>query len=166
MAGIATSGHRRIGGGVIEHRTAERRGAAVAGIALRGGGNMVGRFSQGVDRDITTAMASGAIAGSEWPGSAGMTHRRRHKIRGVSMAGIALRGGWDMRAGLGFNTRGHAMAGIATSGHRRIGGGVIEHRTAERRGAAVAGIALRGGGNMVGRFSQGVDRNISCRYGR
>ena len=88
-----------------------------------------------------------------------MTHRRRHKIRGVLMAGIALRRSRNVAGGLGFNTRGHAMAGIATSGHRRIGGGVIEHRTAERRGAAVAGIALRGGGNMVGRFSQGVDRN-------
>ena len=159
MATGAATSHGRGDRIVIEHRTRKSGGAAMAGIALRGGGNMVRRFSQSVYRDITTAMASGAIARSQWPSSAGMAHGSRRKGRGVSMAGIALRGGWDMRARLAGG--GDAMAGGAATGHRRGDRIVVEHRTRKSGGAAMAGIALRGGGNMVGRFSQSVYRDIT-----
>ena len=52
----------------------------MAGIALRRSGDVIGRFSQSVYRDITTAMASGAIARCDRPGSAGMAHGRRRKM--------------------------------------------------------------------------------------
>ena len=157
MAAGATPGHRRGDRIVVEHRAGKGGGAAMAGIALRGGGDVIGRFRQRVYRYIAAAMASGAIARSQWPGSAAMAHGGRRKGRGVAMAGIALRRGRNMGGGLGFDAGRHAMAGIAASGHRRGGGCMIEHRAFERGGRVVTGIALRAGGNMVHRFRQGID---------
>ena len=79
-------------------------------------------------------MAGCAIARCDRPGSAGMAHGSRRKCRGVAMAGIALRGGWDVRAWLAGG--GDAMAAGATPGHGRGDRIVIEYRTAESGGAA------------------------------
>ena len=47
-------------------------------------------------------MASCAIIGSQGPGGPAMTHHCGRKVAGVLVAGITLRGGWDMRARLGL----------------------------------------------------------------
>ena len=99
----------------------------MAGIALRRSGDVVGRFSQSVYRDITTAMASGAIARCDRPGSAGMAHGSWRKCRGVAMAGIALRRGWDVGAWLAGGS--DAMAAGATPGHGRCHQRMIKDRT-------------------------------------
>ena len=60
-------------------------------------------------------MASGTISSCDRPGGAGMAHRSRRKGHRVSMAGIALRRGWNMRTWLAQG--GDAMAARATAGH-------------------------------------------------
>ena len=79
-------------------------------------------------------MAGRAITGSQGALSTGMVHGCRHKIRGVLMAGIALRGSRDMAGRLRLHARRHAMASIATASDRWVSGGVIEDRAFEGGG--------------------------------
>ena len=70
-----------------------------------------------------------------------MAHLRRGERRGVGMAGIALRGGWNMRAVLALGA--DAVARGATSGDRWADQRVIELRTGEGCEVLMADIALR-----------------------
>jgi hypothetical protein len=90
MATGAPPGHRRGDRIVIKGGTDKGGGALMAGIALRRGRDVIGRFSQCIHCDISTAMASCAIARRQGAGSAGMAHGSRHKGSGVLMASIAL----------------------------------------------------------------------------
>jgi len=119
---------------------------------------MVGWFCQGIHRDVRAAMAGRAIAGCQWAAGAVMAHRRRGKRRGVLMAHIALRRGRDMRAGLALG--GNAMARGAAAGYRWGDQGVIEVCSSKSSEALMANIALRSGGDMVGRFGQCIHRDI------
>ena len=78
---------------------------------------MVARFGLGIYCNITAVMTCRAVARCDRSGSAGMAHGSRRKGRGVAMAGIALRRGWNMRAWLAGGS--DAMAARATAGHRR-----------------------------------------------
>ena len=119
---------------VIHPLSAELRGAAMAqrtfiprNSSWEGRRDMVARFGLGICCNITAVMACRAIASCNRPSSTGMAHGSRCKGRGVAMAGIALRGGWDVRARLAGG--GDAMAAGATPGHGRCHQRMIKDRT-------------------------------------
>jgi len=153
MASDAITGSERARGTAMAHGSRGKgRGVLMAGIALRGSWDMRGGLGLHAGADT---VASAAITGSDRALGVGMIHRRWHKIAGVLMASIALRGGRDMRRRLGFNARGHAMARIATAGDRRGNGAVIESGTGKgAESAGMAGITLKcSGGNVIGSFT-------------
>ena len=117
---------------------------------------MVARLSQCIYGNKAATVASSAIAGGQGALGAGMTHRGGRKGCCIFMASIALRGGWDMTAGLGLDANGDAMARIASTGYRRDGGGMVKDRSGKGRGALVADIALRRGRDMVSGFVLGA----------
>ena len=133
---------------MIKHRARKTGSALMASVALRGSRNMVSRFRQRLGGEISTAMASGTIPGSERPGGRTMIHRSRGKGGSALMASIALCGSRNMRTGLGFNPRSHAMTARTTARHRWAGRCMIKGRSGKTGGALMAGITLRGGGSM------------------
>ena len=105
---------------------------------------MVGGFRQRIGRDISAAMARRTVVWSQWPSRAGMAHCRRGKGCRVLMAGIALRRGRNMVAGLALG--GDAVAGRAAAGDWRTNQIVIEDRPGKGGVVLVADVALRGRG--------------------
>lgn len=79
--------------------------------------DMVTRFGLSIYCNVAAIMADSAIARCDRPGSTSMAHGSRRKGCGVSMAGIALRRGWNVRTGLAQG--GDAMAAGAATGHGR-----------------------------------------------
>ena len=81
---------------VIHHRWRPGGEAAgVASIALRNGRNVVHYLAKCVGIDIGATVTRGALASG-----AGMVHARRPECGEVGVAGVALRRGRDMVAGL------------------------------------------------------------------
>jgi len=101
---------------------------------------MVDRLGQGVGRDIGAVMAGCAVVWRQRSGGSRMTHSRRCERCSVLMAGIALRGGRDMRTGLAIG--GHAMARRAAAGHRWADQCVIEDCAGKAGVVFMADIAL------------------------
>ena len=74
---------------MVESGSRPSRGRIVAGVALRSGRNMRGRFGLGILRQIATAMAGNTLSSS-----ASMVHDgRRPTAVAAPMAGVALFGG-------------------------------------------------------------------------
>jgi len=157
VASRADAGNRRIGRSMVEGDCGPAGGGTVAGIALGAGANVGARFGLGVLRQVGAVVAGRAVAGGQRPGCSRMAHRRRVE-GGAVMAGVALRRGRNMRCGFGQGI-GEGVAavvarGAIAGGQRPAGPGVAHDGRVEGGKVLVAGVALRTGRNMVGRFSQ------------
>lgn len=134
--------------GVVGIRSADpgcRR--LVAGVALRRGREVGGRFCLGVDRRICSAVTTRTIAGCDRPGGTAMVHGRRRESSGVGVTGVAL---GCARNVIGRFTQGRSavVAGRAAASNRRRGRGMIEGAGRPAYGRVVAGITLSRGRNM------------------
>ena len=138
---------RRDPGMVIDSRFPHRR--SVAGVAGLGADrNMRCRTRLGIDRDIGTVVAGKTVACRTR-----VIHVGRRECGIALVAGVALRGGRNVVAGLGQPRPARLVAGIA--GASRRGSMRVGRRRPGGQGA-MAGIALSRGRHVVGRFVLGV----------
>lgn len=68
----------------------------MAHVTLCRGRNMGSRFGQGILRNIATIVAGRTVTRGGRTRGASMIHRRRIERRGVGVAGVTLRCGWNM----------------------------------------------------------------------
>lgn len=149
VAGRTATRDRRRGSGMIKGGSSPADRRIVAGIALSRGRNMGRGLHLRILGNESTAMAVRARTLQ-----AGVTHHRRHPGHKTSgMAGIALGNGRNMVNRLGQRIGVYmaaAMAAGTLAGRTRM----AHPRRPERREAAVAGVALRTGGNVISRLAQ------------
>jgi len=159
MAGRAAPGHRRRRRGVVEAAGGPGGGRVVTGRTLRRRRNVGERLALGVLRQVSTAVAGRTL------GQAAVIHRRRRPTaETVGMAGIALAGHRNMADRLAQcvgKDIGAAVAGRTLAGRAAM----VHPRRSEGRVIGVAGIALRGTGDVIGRLAEGGAAVMASRTG-
>ena len=156
VAGNAVAGCHRCGSSRMIHRTRHEghETVAVAGIALRCGGNMRQRLGLGIDRGIAAAVAIGALCRR-----ADVIHFRRLEGGVIGVAAVALPRRGDMRIRLA--QRRGAIVAARTCACRICG--MLEAGAGPRGVAArVAGVALRAGLNVGCRFGQRIGEQVGA----